>query len=102
MSVSGLYAYIEYGKQSNFTTEVSVGAATRAFGMDQKVTTLSINEGKMELGDLYTPLVQKFAFGHLEGSLGVEWVLSNPWWVDSVLGLTSSSGSGCQVPSPSG
>lgn len=94
MSVSGIYSYIEYGKQSNFTTTLSAGAATRAFGMDQKVTSFSIDEGKFDLGDLNTSAVQKFAFGSFAGSLGVEYVLSNPWGFDAVLGLTSSANVG--------
>lgn len=90
MSVAGIYSYIEYGKQSSFTSTLSAGAATRAFGMDQKVTTLSIDEGKFELGDLYSQNVQKFAFGSFAGTLGVEWTLSNPWFFDSVLTLVTT------------
>jgi hypothetical protein len=94
MGNSGIFAYIEYGKQTNFTTALSAGAATRAFGMDQKVTAFSINENIVDLGDLNTALVQKYAFGTFEGSLGVEWVLSNPWWIDMVLGNAVTSGVG--------
>lgn len=90
MSVSGNFAYIEYGKQSDFTTTLSAGAATRAFGMDQKVTSLSIDEGKMELGDLYQATVQKFAYGSFNGQLGVEYVLSNPWGFDAIFSLGTS------------
>lgn len=92
MGNSGIFAYIEYGKQSNFTTAVAVGGATRAYGLDQKVTSFSINENKIDLGDLNSPLIQKYAFGNFEGSLGVEWVLSNPWIFDSVLGNAASTG----------
>lgn len=94
MSVSGIYGYIEYGKQSNFTTPVAAGAATRAFGMDQKVTSLSLKENKFDLGDLYNQETVKYAFGKFEGSLGVEWTLSNPWWIDSVLIKSSTTGAG--------
>lgn len=93
MSVSGIYSYIEYGKQSSFTSALSVGAATRAFGMDQKVTSFTINENKFELGDLYTSTVQKFAYGNFEGQLGVEYTLSNPWGFDAIFALTTT-GSG--------
>jgi len=92
MSVSGIAAYVEYGKQSNFTTAVSAGAATRAFGMDQDFTPPEIDESMFVLGDLNTVLVQKFAFGKFSATFSVDWTLSNPWWIDWVLGLTSSSG----------
>lgn len=94
MSVSGLYTYIEYGKQSNFTTAVSAGSATRAFGMDQDITSLSIDENMFSVGDLYTPNIQKYAFGLFEGSLGLSWTLSNPWFMDSVLGTSVDTGAG--------
>lgn len=94
MSASGIYAYIEYGKQSNYTTPVSVGAATRAFGMDQKVTQISDDENMFTLHDLYNNEVVKYAFGNSTGTLGVEWTLSNPWWIDSVLTKTSTTGTG--------
>ena len=90
MSVAGIYSYIEYGKQSSYTSTISVGAHTRALGMDQKVTSLSIDEGKFELGDLYSQDVQKFAFGNFSGTLGAEWTLSNPWFLDSVMSLVTT------------
>jgi len=80
--------------QSNFTTPLSAGAATRAFGINQKVSGLSINENKFDLGDLNTPLVQKFAFGSFEGTLSVDWDLSSPWFFDTVLSAAGTTGAG--------
>lgn len=94
MSVSGIAAYVEYGMQSAFGTPLSAGASTRAFGLDQKLTGLSINNNKMELGDLNSALVQKFAFGNFTGEFSVEWVLSNPWWIDTILAAASTTGVG--------
>lgn len=94
MSVSGIASYIEYGKQSNFTTAVSAGAGTRAFGMDQEITGFSIDEHQFEVGDFNTPLIQKYAFGCFEGAIGVNWTLSNPWWIDSVLSTAVTTGAG--------
>lgn len=93
MSVSGNYAYIEYAIQSDFTTAVSAAAGTRQFGMDQKVS-VSNRENMFALNDLYSDLRQKFAFGNLDGQFTVDWVLSNPWWIDTILGAASTSGSG--------
>lgn len=90
MSVAGIYSYIEYGKQSSFTSTITAGAYTRAFGMDQKVTQLSIDEGKFELGDLYQQEVQKFAFGSFGGTFGVDFTVSNPWIFDTVLTLVTT------------
>lgn len=92
MSVSGISAYLQYAKQSNFTTAVALGSATRAFGMDQDFTPPDIDESMFELGDLNTPLVQKFAFGKFYATFGVDFTLSTPWVIDWILGLTSSSG----------
>ncbi len=93
MSVSGVSTYIEYGKQSNFTTAVSAGAATRAFGLNQEITSLSIDEHQFDVGDINTALIQKYGFGLFEGSIGIDWTLSNPWWLDMVLGTSADTGS---------
>jgi hypothetical protein len=85
LSASGVRAYIEYGKQSNFTTPLSVGASTRRLGLDEEVTNLSINNTKLELGDLNNSVVTKFAFGEFLGTLGVDFALSNGWFFDAFL-----------------
>lgn len=94
MSVSGLAAYLEYGIQSNFTTALSAGAGTRRFGLNEKITALDIDEGMQALGNLNTPLVQQFAFGRFEGSLGLEYTLSNFWQIDTILGAATNAGAG--------
>lgn len=62
--------------------------------MDQKVIELTINRNKFELGDLYSALVQKFAFGRFEGTFGVEFNLSTPWLIDTILGAAVTTGAG--------
>lgn len=93
MSVSGINSYAQYGLQSNFATALSAGAGDRVWGKEQEFTPPELDESMFALGDLNTPLVQKFAFGKFYATFSVDWVLSNPWWIDGVLGLTSSSGS---------
>lgn len=94
MSVGGNFAYVEYGIQSNFTTALAAGASTRAFGMDQRITSFSINENKLTLGDLYSEVATKFAYGRFEGQIGVEAMLSDPWGIDMVLGAAATTGVG--------
>lgn len=65
------------------------------FGKEVKITGLEFKNNQMALGQLYSPEIETFAYGKSEGKCSAEYVLSNPWFFQSVLGTsvpTNASG----------
>ncbi|MGQ9642012.1 MAG: phage tail tube protein [Candidatus Bathycorpusculaceae bacterium] len=91
MARTSAYAYMKYGWESSFKD----GATTRdkVFGRAQRITGLTRRENLEMLYELGAREPQYGAFRNFEGAASVEWVLSNPWWIKSVLGTYSVTGS---------
>lgn len=90
MVLTGSHGYIEYGEESSF----GAGASTmRAFGLEQKLNSLSFKNNQIALSQLNSIEVKSFAYGKNEGTGSVDFVLSNPWIFDTILGNNDKSGS---------
>lgn len=76
------FASLAYGYETAFQTENS--SKTKVFGLDQKINGLQFMVNRINLNQLYSPEVQGYAFGRNEGKMSVDFVLSNPWWLDSI------------------
>lgn len=91
-AASAASVYLEYGYESTFG-----GGATGTilFGKEVKATGLEFKNNQTALGQLYTPEVESFAYGKNEGKVSVEYVLSNPWFLNGIFGDTvSAAGAG--------
>tara|TARA_X000001382_G_scaffold107856_1_gene83608 strand:- start:583 stop:1575 length:993 start_codon:yes stop_codon:yes gene_type:complete len=87
---TGSNAFVHYGVESTF----GGGATqTRAFGLEQKVNSLTFKNNQIPLSQLNSIEVQSFAYGKNEGSGSLDFVLSNPWIFDTVLGGVDKTGS---------
>lgn len=94
MGRSGVYAYVEYGKQSNFTTALGAGASTRQFGLGTELGDITVSQdakGAVKYGDVFP---SDFYFGRFAGSVSVDFIVSNPWWFDLIIGNASTTGIG--------
>ena len=87
---TGSHAFIHYGKEGTFN-----GGAleTRAFGLEQKMNSLTFKNNQIALSQLNSIEVASFAYGKNEGSGSVDFVLSNPWVFDTLLGAVDKTGS---------
>lgn len=86
---TGHHAYAQYGIESTFKT---FPAMSRAFGYNVSVSQLDFKNTLLKLGSIGSPVYEKFAFANFEGSFNVEWVLSNPWWLELIYDPPSSTG----------
>ena len=83
MVLTGSHGYVHYGEESTY----GGGATqTRAFGLEQKVNSLTYKNNQLPLNQLNSIEVKTFAYGKNEGSGSVDFVLSNPWMFDAILG----------------
>ncbi|NIT99617.1 MAG: hypothetical protein GWN01_01330 [Nitrosopumilaceae archaeon] len=91
MARTGSSAYIQYGYESSFK-----GGATQAqvFGLEQKATGLRWLNNQIALGQLYSTERKIFAYAKNEGSVNLEWVVSNPWYFDYIFANPETTGAG--------
>ena len=87
---TGAHGTLKYGEESSFGGGAT---ATRPFGLQQSVGSLSFKNNQIALTQLNSIEVQSFAYGKNEGSGSVDFVLSSPWVFDAILGGIDTTGS---------
>lgn len=87
---TGAHGTLKYGEESSFGGGAT---ATRPFGLQQSVNSLSFKNNQIALTQLNSIEVASFAYGKNEGSGSVDFVLSSPWVFDAILGGVDTSGS---------
>ena len=87
---TGAHGTLKYGEESSFGGGAT---ATRPFGLQQSVGSLSFKNNQIALTQLNSIEVQSFAYGKNEGSGSVDFVLSSPWVFDAILGGVDTTGS---------
>lgn len=91
MSVrTGAFGYLQYGYETTYGTISS--AITKVLGLEQKATSWGYTNNKIVLSEFNQVQPIKFAYGQARGDLGVDFVLSNPWWLNSLYDLKSGAG----------
>jgi len=90
MTKSASSVYVEYayetggfGSGANLNTPI-------IFGKEVKGSGLEFKNNQIPLGQLYTPEIESYAYGKDEGKVSMEYVLSNPWFFESILGTATS------------
>ena len=93
-------AYVKYCFEDGATyAELASGVTpNKKFGLNDKVSSLSSNNGKVALNQLNKNTVHKFAYGQQNVSLSVGFTLSSPWIFGAVLGVPSVSSSTFTYP----
>lgn len=71
---TGGSASVLYGYEGATTFGTAASAITNIFGMNQKVTSLTLNTGQMPLNKLGQVEVSKFAYGQQQGSVNIGYV----------------------------
>jgi len=89
MTKSAASVYVEYGYETVFG---GGSTTTILFGKEVKATGLEFKNNQMPLGQLYTPEIESFAYGKNEGKVSMEYVLSNPWFLESIFGTDAVTG----------
>jgi hypothetical protein len=88
---TGANSYLKYGWETTFATKSS--AMTKPFGLQQSVGSWTVNNSRKDLRKLGQVEREAFAYGQQNGSLSVEFILSNPWIFQALYGAPSTTGS---------
>jgi len=79
---TGAFGYLQYGYEMCFGTAAC--AIDTVFGLEQKITNWSLTNNRITLAALNQIEPSTFAYGTTRGSLGVDFVLSNPFWLSTL------------------
>lgn len=89
MTKSASSVHVSYGYETNFGA--GVASPPMLFGKEVKANGLEFKNNQIPIGQLYSPEIDCFAYGRNEGKVSVEYVLSNPWFLESILGTAVSA-----------
>ena len=82
---TGAFAYLQYGYEVDCMDATTFGTAAAAmnktFGLEQRITNWTFTNNRITLAELNQVEPAIYAYGTTRGSLGVDFVLSNPWWL---------------------
>ena len=85
---TGAHAYIKY----DFETAYGSGATpNKSFGLQDKMSSLTLTNNKVNLAKLNQNTVDRFAYGQQQGTASLSFTLSNPWLFGMVLSPPVSS-----------
>ena len=90
---TGAHAYLKYGWETAFATIGAATHITKKFGLQDKLSSWTLTNNKVDLNKLNQNTVDKFAYGQQAGSMSVGFTLSNPWIFGTVLNDPTKAGS---------
>lgn len=87
---TGASAYLKYGWESTYA-----GSSTKdkKFGLNDALTSWTLTNNRIDLPALNSVTIDSFAYGQERGTIGVDFVLSNPWVFKSIFGDPAVTGS---------
>jgi hypothetical protein len=89
---TGAHAYIKYGFETDYGV-VASNTVNKSFGLQDKMSSLTLTNNKVNLAKLNQLTVDRYAYGQQSGSASVGFTLSNPWLFGMVLGEPVRTGS---------
>ena len=93
---TGAHVYVKYGWEGDtYGVLDATGAgqvADKKFGLQDKMSSLTLTNNKVNLAKLNQNTVDKFAYGQQQGSTSMSFTLSNPWIIGSILGTPTKAG----------
>jgi len=92
---TGASAYIKYGFETSYgaVTGTYENTINKSFGLQDKMSSLTLTNNKVNLAKLNQNTVDRFAYGQQSGSASVSFTLSNPWLFGMVLSAPVSTNS---------
>jgi len=81
---TGAFGYLQYGFEIPTTFGTEALSLCTVFGLEQKITNWSLTNNRITIQRLNQLEPQLFAYGTTRGSMGVDFILSNPWWLNSL------------------
>jgi len=93
MVKTGASSYIRYGWETAFGSAPTLSTLDKAFGLNTRLTNWSLTNSPKDLPTLGQVEVKDYAFGQQTGSMGVDFVLSNPWIFGAIYGEPARTGS---------
>jgi len=81
---TGAFGYLQYGFEKPATFGTEALSLCTVFGLEQKITNLGLTNNRNVLQKLNQLEPDIYYYGATRGSLGVDFVLSNPWWLNSL------------------
>ena len=84
---TGAFTYLQYGHETTFGTfpdECMCEDIDAVFGLEQKITNWNFTNNRITLAALNQLEPAIYAYGTARGSLGIDFVLSNPWWLKTI------------------
>jgi hypothetical protein len=87
---TGAHAYVKYDFETSYGAG---GTANKKFGLQDKLSSLSLTNNRTNLSQLNQNTIHKFAYGQQQGTASMGFTLSNPWIFGAILGAPAPSGS---------
>ena len=94
---TGASSYIRYDWEDTFGTTAFTDSTHKAFGLQARLGSWTLGHSPKDLPQLNQVEYRDFAYGQQNGALTVDFVLSNPWIFQALLGTTATTGSGPYV-----
>ena len=89
---TGAHAYVKYGFETSYGV-VAANTVNKRFGLQDKMTSFTLTNNKVNLAKLNQNTIDRFAYGQQQGSASVGFTLSNPWLFGMVLSPPIPTGS---------
>jgi hypothetical protein len=86
---TGAHAYVKYDFETSYG---SGGTANKKFGLQDRLTSLSLTNNRVNLASLNQNTIHKFAYGQQQGTASMGFTLSNPWIFGALLGAPTPAG----------
>jgi len=91
---TGAFAYLQYQFEMCFGTPIIQACLTKPIGFEPKISGWTWTNNRIPLSQLNSVQVQTYAYGQARGNLGLDFVMSNPWWLEFVFDTPAAPG-GC-------
>ena len=90
---TGAHVYVKYGWEEAVYGVIGSGLLPdKKFGLQDKMSSLTLTNNKVNLAKLNQNTVDKFAYGQQQGSASMSFTLSNPWIIGAILGTPTKAG----------
>ncbi len=88
---TGAHAYVKYDFET-LNSYGSGGTPNKKFGLQDRLTSLSLTNNRVNLAQLNKNTIHAFAYGQQQGTASMGFTLSNPWIFGALLGSPTSAG----------
>ncbi len=95
---TGAFGYLQYGYEGTCTFNTFPATVDIPLGLEQKITNWNFTNNRITLAALNQIEPAIYAYGTTRGALGVDFVLSNPWWLGTVFDCRATVDAMCALP----